>query len=175
MKFWSWALRVTSPKCGLFSYTPGNLGIHSFLKSSGSVLFHPHWPNDIRSFFWLKIFPHCLMIECKLLSMLFDVFWSHLSQSKNCMKVEQARKIKFIAIKEKHQNSVWVQLHWNKRMQFFCFCLFVCFRAAPVAYGVSQARSLIGAAAASLRHSHSNSGSEWCLQPTPQLTATLDP
>ena len=35
----------------------------------------------------------------------------------------------------------------------------VFFRAAPVAYGSSQARGQIGAAAASLYHSHSNAGS----------------
>ena len=39
------------------------------------------------------------------------------------------------------------------------FSLF-CLRAAPVAYGSSQARARIGAAAASLCHSHSNTGSE---------------
>ena len=33
----------------------------------------------------------------------------------------------------------------------------------------------IGAAAASLHHSHSTAGSEPSLQPTPQLRATLDP
>ena len=45
-------------------------------------------------------------------------------------------------------------------------------RAAPVAYGSSQPRGLIGAAAAGLCHSHSHSimGSEPHLQPTPRLT-----
>uniref|UniRef100_A0A8C3YLS4 Dentin sialophosphoprotein n=1 Tax=Catagonus wagneri TaxID=51154 RepID=A0A8C3YLS4_9CETA len=38
----------------------------------------------------------------------------------------------------------------------------------------SQARGLTGAVSASLRHSHSNAGSEPRLQPTPQLTATPD-
>ena len=56
----------------------------------------------------------------------------------------------------------------------FYFFIFYLFRAAPVAYGVSQARGLIGAVATSLRQSHSNSGSEPCLRPTPQLTATPD-
>ena len=42
-------------------------------------------------------------------------------------------------------------------------CLFVCFRAASVAYGTSQARGQTKAAAASLHHSHSNVGSEPCL------------
>ena len=41
----------------------------------------------------------------------------------------------------------------------FVFCLF---RAAPVAYGASQAGGWIKAAAAGLHHSHSNVGSEVC-------------
>ena len=36
------------------------------------------------------------------------------------------------------------------------FFFFFVFRAAPVAYGRSQAWGLIGAVAASLHHSHSN-------------------
>ena len=46
--------------------------------------------------------------------------------------------------------------------------------AALAAYGGSQARGPIGAVATGLRQSHSNAGSEPCLQPTPQLTATPD-
>ena len=57
----------------------------------------------------------------------------------------------------------------------FIFCLFVFSRAAPMAYGGSQARGPVGAAAAGLYHSHSNTGSEPCLQPTPQLMATSEP
>ena len=52
---------------------------------------------------------------------------------------------------------------------FFFFCLF---RAAPTAYGGSQARVLIGAVAAGLLQSHSNARSEPCLRPIPQLIAT---
>ena len=55
------------------------------------------------------------------------------------------------------------------------FLAFVFSRAAPAAYGGSQVRGPIGAVASSLHHSHSNSRSELPLQPTPQLTATLDP
>ena len=43
------------------------------------------------------------------------------------------------------------------------------FRAPLMAHGDSQARGRIGAVAAGLRQSHSNSGSEPCLRPTPQL------
>lgn len=50
---------------------------------------------------------------------------------------------------------------------FYSFCLFAFSRAIPVAYGVSQARDLIGAVATGLCQSHSNTGSEPRLQPTP--------
>ena len=51
------------------------------------------------------------------------------------------------------------------------------FRAARTAqaHGGSQARGRMGATAASLGHSHSNTKSEPHLQPIPQLTAMLDP
>ena len=42
---------------------------------------------------------------------------------------------------------------------FFIFCLFAFSRASHAAYGGSQARGPIGAAAVSLRQSHSNAGS----------------
>ena len=57
---------------------------------------------------------------------------------------------------------------------FFFFFFFLSFRAAPVAYGGSQARGPNGAVAAGLSRSHSNSGSKPCLRPTAQLTATPD-
>ena len=57
---------------------------------------------------------------------------------------------------------------------FFVF-VFVAFffRAIPVAYESSQARGGIGAAVASLRHSHTRS--QLHLRPRLQLVATLDP
>ena len=74
----------------------------------------------------------------------------------------------------------------NSQVSFFCFffvfCLFCCccccflfflFRAKPTAYGSSQARGQIGAAAAGLHHSHSNAGSEPPLQTIPQLDKTM--
>ena len=60
-------------------------------------------------------------------------------------------------------------------LYFFFFSLFAISWAAPVAYGSSQARGLIGAVATGLHQSHSNAGSEPRLQPTPQLTAMPDP
>ena len=58
-------------------------------------------------------------------------------------------------------------------LTFFIF--FAISRAAPAAYGGSQARGLIRAVVTGLHQSHSNSGSEPHLQPKPQLTATPDP
>ena len=52
---------------------------------------------------------------------------------------------------------------------------FFLFRAAPAACGSSQARGQIWAAAASLHHSHSNTGSEPHLRPIPQLVAMPNP
>ena len=69
-------------------------------------------------------------------------------------------------------------LHGDKVHVNFLFCLlvsFFLFRAAPTAYGSSQARGQIGAAAVNLRDSHRKVGFKPHLQPTPQLTATLDP
>ena len=54
------------------------------------------------------------------------------------------------------------------------FFFFFLFWSALVAYRSPQARGQIGAAAAGRHHSHSNTRSQVCLPPTPQLTATLD-
>ena len=56
---------------------------------------------------------------------------------------------------------------------FIYFGLFVFSRAAPTAYGGSQARGPIGAVTAGW--SHSSAGSEPHLRPTAQVTATPDP
>ena len=55
----------------------------------------------------------------------------------------------------------------------FIYLFILLFRAIPEANGSFQARGQIGAAAASLHHSHSNVGSKPHLHPTPQLMATL--
>ena len=64
-----------------------------------------------------------------------------------------------------------VIIYLLKRIFFF----FLLFRATPVVYVSSQARSQIGAIAAGLCHSYSNAGSEPHLRTTPQLTAMPDP
>ena len=71
-------------------------------------------------------------------------------------------------------------MYHNLIYLFVCLFIYLFFafafsRAAPTAYGDSQARGLIGAVVAGLRQGHSNAGSEPRLQPAPHLTATLDP
>ena len=56
---------------------------------------------------------------------------------------------------EEDPNSPYLEIYIVFLLSFFFF-----FRATPMAYGGSQARGLIRAAAASLYHSHSNLGSE---------------
>ena len=55
--------------------------------------------------------------------------------------------------------------------------IYLFIRAAPTAYGSSQARGKIGASAAGLHHSHSNGNarSKLHVQPIPQLKATPGP
>ena len=66
--------------------------------------------------------------------------------------------------------SVNIKRYWQLLFFFSCF-----FRVAPVSCGVSQARGRIGATAASLHQSHSNTRPKLHLRPTPQLTAMQDP
>ena len=74
-----------------------------------------------------------------------------------------------------HKNSQpRYKLYLADKAFFFLFLSFVLFRATPAAYGGSQAKGRIRDTAASHSHSHSHARSELCLQPTPQLTATLD-
>ena len=68
-------------------------------------------------------------------------------------------------------------LPWNvswSDILYINFSFFFFFRVPHAAYGSSWVRGRIRATAAILRYSHSNTGSEPHLIPTPQLTAMLD-
>ena len=56
--------------------------------------------------------------------------------------------------------NVFIAQYFVYRYIYYFFFVFCLFRATPVANGGSQARGLIGAANASLHHSHSNARSE---------------
>ena len=79
------------------------------------------------------------------------------------------------------KNNCGMILNWKKICLFVCLFIylfilsFVFLKAAPMAYGRSQARGQIGAISSSLLHSPSNARSKPHLLATPQITATLDP
>ena len=74
------------------------------------------------------------------------------------------------------KSHLW-SLHFTLALLFIYFYYYYFFfsRAAPAAYGGSQARGGIEAVAAGLHHSHSHIRSEWRLRPTPQRLAMSDP
>ena len=81
-----------------------------------------------------------------------------------------------ISVSQRIMRSVVHIICHSHLSAFFVVCFIFClFRAAPAAYGGSQARGLIRAVATGLRQSLSNARSEPRLQPTPQLTAMPDP
>ena len=69
-----------------------------------------------------------------------------------------------LVVNEKGLNPIWLLFPQVRKKAFFLL-----FRVAPAAYGGSQAWGQIGAAAASLHHSHSNGRSK------PQIAAVPDP
>ena len=94
----------------------------------------------------------------------------------NTIRVKNSFFYRFVPLYPANMSQTTMKgLPWM-RSQMFIKCFFVClfsvfFRAAPAAYGNSQARSPIGATAADLHHSHSHSNarSKPRLRPTPQL------
>ena len=91
------------------------------------------------------------------------IYWYQVVMKEGQLLLQGTKQGEWAAYAQKTQTSCW--LPGNS----FYFFIFLLFRATPVAYGSSQARCPIRAAAASLRHSHSNARSELCLWRTPQL------
>ena len=86
-------------------------------------------------------------------------------QIKNEMSKVKIIKIRAEVNERKNSQKIRKEIIKSKAVSFFSFsfCLFAVSWAAPTAYRGSQARGRIGAAAAGLRQSHSNTGSEPCL------------
>ena len=79
-----------------------------------------------------------------------------------------------VGLKSQYQPHLTSVHKYTEARPSFCCCCCL-FRAAPAAYGDSQASGQIGAAAAGLHHSHSMWGPSCIYNPTQQLSATLDP
>ena len=82
----------------------------------------------------------------------------------------------FVCLQDSDSTFLFSSQFSGDNVFFFVFLVFffAVSWATPAAYGSSQARGRIGAVASGLHQSHSNVGSEPCLQLTPQLTAMPD-
>ena len=82
----------------------------------------------------------------------------------------------FVEVQSLGQELSFLSLFLSFFLSFFLsLSLFYLFRAVTAAYGGSQARGGIGAVAAGLHHSQSNTRFRLHLRPTPQLMAARDP
>ena len=96
----------------------------------------------------------------------------------NSLNIHMCRYVLIRGMSKISENKIikyHILSHHPKLITLFClfyWCLF--FKAAPTAYGGSQAKGRIGATAPSLCHSHSSAGSHPHLLSTPQLMAVLD-
>ena len=83
------------------------------------------------------------------------------------LSINESKLISKVSSSLNHSDQIWEFLSLRPLMALhFSSGFFFFFRAAPVAYGSSQARGWIGATADGLHHSHSNMGSEPGLWPT---------
>ena len=104
--------------------------------------------------------------------------------SLGCLKKRVCLTNTAVQLDEQHSNNVNLDTFsaspCNPLQNLFFLLLllllfFVFFRAAPLAYGGSEARGPIRAVPTGLRHNHSTARSKPLLRPTPQLTAMPDP
>ena len=136
-----------------FRLTSISMTISRFIYVAANAFFH---------FLWLSSIPSCIYM-CVCIP--HHIFFIHSSVDVHLGFFHVLTTVNNAAMKIRVQVSNYY---------YYYYCLFAFSRAAPVAYGRSQAWGLIRAVAASLHQSHSNARSEPRLQPTPQLTETPD-
>ena len=145
-----------------------HLSSHFFLYAAGQRFSTPIRRYSKQGLKWvICITQHPIFMAMILLKKNLDLF--QLNTTKNAFCVLSPQRY------QDEENMVLTlrnALSTGKEESKLFFCFFF-FRALPVAYVSSQARALIRAIAASLRHS--NVGSVQHLRPTPQLMAIPDP
>ena len=104
-----------------------------------------------------------------------DVFF-YINPIEHSLKTPQNLEIELVLLKVQTHPMLFCRAAWPPgQTGEFCKFFFNLFRAAPEVHRGSEAKDQIGAVTASLHHSHSLTGSELRLYPTPQLTAMSDP
>ena len=93
--------------------------------------------------------------------------WIHCNDDHLCQNPLRTVEIGVTPWQVQSQFEYQRKLYPNPCYLFIFFVFFAISWAASAAYGGSQARGRIGAVAAGRWQSHSNTGSEPCLQPTP--------
>ena len=126
----------------------------------------------------LIVMTHCSSVITLVLHVVVNAKYLLIHDKKVALMFSCLFKSK-VSIKEFY--SYWKQIpqymeslrnhfHWCSRNRYgslFIYLFILLFRAAPMACGGGQARDRIRAAPAGLCHSHSNTGSEPRLPPTP--------
>ena len=122
--------------------------------------------------------PHCTVFACNRCSVFY--LMSQVKMVHSAVGVgggEDSEKMKDMdKQQQRHKEGTQIiQFFASKSLLcfLFCFCFFL--GPHPGIHGSSQARGSIKAAAAGLRHSHSNARSKPSLPSTPQLTTMLGP
>ena len=120
---------------------------------------------------------HWLNSRCsQFIPIWFLIIFSIFSLAQNTQPLTCALFHFFVTHSFIHSYSKWFYFMPGIQQIFIFYYLFYFpFRATPMAYGGSQARDLIRAVAASLHQSHSNSGSQPHLWPTPQQCRIFNP
>ena len=124
------------------------------------------WNNRVEEYYVLCTFMYVFNLPCLAVA---SIYSPSNDTSDGCFPTLSARWLHL---------RVWYLLIWNMRNTvicflslslFFFFFFFLLFRTAPVAYGSSQARGWIRAAAV-LHLSRSNTGCQLWLRPIPPDT-----
>ena len=144
---------------------------HSLLIPGISFFLYCQLCHILNFHIWMDIFSGIFLLYFILLISYFSISWP--KSSYFVCREGLSKNLHVCGLKNSISCCFHLFILLDTSLNFFLFC-FVFFWAAPVAYGGSQPMGLIGATAAGLCHSQSNTRSEPYL-PAPQLIAMPDP
>ena len=158
---WVWSLAWE------FQCATGTVEKNNNNKKKTSILFLYIWISRINIFLWATISKDILILNLMESSIrAYHYFYLKYSLKKSTPPPQIQSSYFYHPLPSMHRQVLFTYLSIHPS---------IFFRATPTAYGSSQARGSIGAGAASLHHSHSNTRPKLCLRPTPQLMAMPDP
>jgi len=182
---------LDTPSAQAIFLTPTQSDPHQLLHSSLMLLsyFHSPWSSHIIIYLSLKgLLFFCLECSFNDRALFLHIIPIQMSHLQKCLFRSHHLKETLLIITQKYICNVCIciythiHMYINKRVSVW-MCIVENLESifaietdtSLLFWYISQARGLIGDVATSLCQSHSNMGSEPRLQPTPQLTAMLDP